>query len=135
MVILTGIVPITKTINRFKRIITYSKRTHVAETKIRLTNLQQYYTVELTKTAYKHLLHPDLSAAVYHRTLTQVTGTQNTRACSYKNLKLPKYNTNYKKNSFEYCITKTWNSLPYPVKLKDTLVKFTDATKRYIAEL
>ena len=40
--------PITKTINRFKRIITYSKRTHIADTKIQLSNLQEYYTVELT---------------------------------------------------------------------------------------
>ena len=67
--------------------------------------------------------------------MTQVTDTQSTRACSYKNLKLPKFNTNYKRNSFEYCIAKTWNSLPYPVKLKDTLVKFNDAAKIYILEL
>ena len=43
--------PITKTINRFKRIMTYSKRTYIADTKISLTNLYDYYTVEFRETS------------------------------------------------------------------------------------
>ena len=126
--------PITKTINRFKRIITYSKRTHIANTKIKLSSLQDYYTIELAKTAYKHILQPERSSPIYHETMTLVANTQDTRACSYKNLILPKYNTNYVRNSFKYRIASTWNSLPYPVKLKDTYSKFNDAIKRYVLE-
>ena len=127
--------PITKLINRFKRIITFSKRTHVADTKIQLTSLQQYYTLELAKTAYRHIiLYTENSPAIYHRTMTESTNRQDTRSSSYKNLHLPKCNTNYKRNSFNYNVAMTWNSLPYPVKLKDNLDKFIDAAKRFITE-
>ena len=77
--------PITKTINRFKRIITHSRRTHIAESKINLSSLQHYYILELAKTAYRHIMQPDISPSIYHRTITQVTGTHDTRSSTYKN--------------------------------------------------
>ena len=86
------------------------------------------------KTAYRDTSKPQDSPTIYHKTMLQNINTQDTRSLSYKNLKLPKFNTNYMKNSFSYCIAATWNSLPYPVKLKDTLFKFTDAMERFIIE-
>ena len=76
--------PITKTINRFKRIMTYSKRTYIADTKISLTNLYDYYTVELAKTAYKHICQPDESPTIYHKTIIQNSNVKDTRAMTYK---------------------------------------------------
>ena len=113
---------------------TYSKKTYIADTKISLTNLYDYYTVELAKTAYKHISQPDESPTIYHKTIIQNSNVKDTRAMTYKNLKLPKFNTNYVKNSFTYCIASTWNSLPYPVKLKNTSAKFNDAVRRYVIE-
>ena len=126
--------PITKTINRFKRIMTFSKRTHVAEAKINLSTLNDYYKIELSKTANRHISKPQDSPTIYHKTIVQNTNSHDTRSLSYKNLKLPICKTNYMRNSFSYCIAATWNSLPYPVKLKDTILKFTDALERSIIE-
>ena len=57
--------PITKVINRFKRIITFSKRTHIANTKINLPSLKQYYTLEISKTVFKHISEPEHSPTIY----------------------------------------------------------------------
>ena len=126
--------PITKVINRFKRIITFSKRTHTANDRISLPDLNQYYTLEVAKTVYTHITDPDNSPLIYHKTMTRVTETHNqaTRMASHMNLSLPKFRNNYKKNSFQYKAAVTWNALPYPVKLKNNKQQLTDAVKRYI---
>ena len=128
--------PITKVINRFKRIITFSKRTHTANDRISLPDLNQYYTLEVAKTVYTHITDPDNSPLIYHKTMTRVTETHNqaTRMASHMNLSLPKFRNNYKKKSFQYKAAVTWNALPYPVKLKNNKQQLTDAVKRYKQE-
>ena len=129
--------PLTKIINRLKRIMTFTKRTHLANNKITLQNLKQYYTLEMSKTAYDHLHDPQDSPPIYHQIFVQ---TQNqhrmdTRLASTLNLTLPKFKNNYGKHSFNYNIAKVWNSLPYPIKLAETKQLFLNAVRRYMTEL
>ena len=128
--------PITKALNRIKRIMTFSKRMHIANNKITLLNLKQYYTLEMAKTAHKHMTDPDNSPTVYHSTLTLVSDIhkRHTRTAARINLVLPNYNSNYKKHSFHYNIATVWNSLPYPVKLKDSKPTFVGAVRRFLSE-
>ena len=60
---------------------------------------------------------------------TQLTGNEiSTRL----NLAIPHFINNYKKHSFRYQIGKIWNSLPYPVKLKDSKNTFIGAMRRFM---
>ena len=129
--------PLTKIINRLKRIMTFTKRTHLANNKITLQNLKQYYTLEMAKTAYYHLHEPHDSPPIYHQLLTQIQDQhrRETRLSSTLNLTLPKFKNNYGKHSFNYSIAKVWNSLPYPIKLSKTKHTFLDAVRRYMSEL
>ena len=129
--------PLNKVINRLKRIMTFSKRTHIADNKINLYTLKQYYILGIAKTIYNHNDHPENSPLIYHTTIQQIQDTHNhnTRSSARLNLTLPKFNGNYKKNSFGYQSAKTWNSLPYPIKLKKSKSNFLDALNRYMSEL
>ena len=86
----------------------------------------------MAKTAYTHINCPHDSPTIYNKLMKKLTDIHNidTRAAEKLNLAQPKFNNNYKKHSFHYCITTIWNSLPYPVKLKDTKATFVDALKR-----
>ena len=90
----------------------------------------------MAKTAYTHIHNPDHSPLIYHTLMKRVSNAHNvdTRAAEQMNLVQPKFNNTYKKHSFHYCITNIWNSLPYPVKLKDTKVAFVDGLKRFLSE-
>ena len=112
-------------------------------TKITLTDLKQHYTLEMAKTAHAHIINPDDSPTIYHNTMTRVANryrqinepsslNQDNEVSSLMNIFVPKFKTNYKKYSFRYQIGKIWNSLPYPVKLKDRKSTFVDAVTRYI---
>ena len=129
--------PLSKVINRLKRIMTFSKRTHIADNKIKLYTLKQYYTIGIAKTIFNHNDHPEHSSSIYHTIIQQVQNTHshNTRLSTRLNLTLPKFNSNYKKNSFSYQSAITWNSLPYPIKLKKCKSGFIDAIHRYMSEL
>ena len=129
--------PLTKIINRLKRIMTFTKRTHLANNKITLQNLKQYYTLEMAKTAYNHLHDPENSPPIYHQLLRQIHNQHgmDTRLASTLNLTLPKFKNNYGKHSFNYSIAKIWNSLPYPIKLTKTKHTFLDSVRRYMSEL
>ena len=85
--------PLTKIINRLKRIMTFTTRTHLANNKITLQNLKQYYTLEMAKTAYDHLHDPQDSPLIYHQILTQIHNQHrmDTRLASTLNLTLPKF--------------------------------------------
>ena len=129
--------PLTKIINRLKRIMTFSKRTRVANEKITLYSLTQYYTLEMTKTAYIHINDPEHSPSVYNKIMQRMDNRHghNTRLATRHNFIIPKFHNNFKKKSFSYSITQIWNSLPYPLKLNTTKAGFIEATKRYLSEL
>ena len=136
--------PLTKTINRIKRIMTFSKRTHIADNRITLMSLQQYYQLEMAKTAHIHLLHSESSPIIYHNVMTRIpdrhsrngeisTQLTGNEISTRLNIAIPHFNNNYKKHSFRYQIGKIWNSLPYPVKLKDSKNTFIGAMRRYMS--
>ena len=129
--------PLSKVINRLKRIMTFSKKTHIADNKIKLYTLKQHYIIGIAKTIFNHNDHPEHSPLIYHTIIQQVQDTHNhnTRLSTRLNLTLPKFNGNYKKNSFSYQSAKTWNSLPYPIKLKKCKSGFIDTINRYMSEL
>ena len=135
--------PLTKTINRLKRIMTFSKRTHTADNRITLMTLRQYYQLEMTKTAHMHISHPETSPTIYHNIMTRIpdrhsyngnisTQLTENETSTRLNLAIPRFNNNYKKHSFRYQIGKIWNSLPYPVKLKDSKNTFIGAMRRFM---
>ena len=90
----------------------------------------------MAKTAFIHFNNIDDSPTIYHKLMTKATATHsiNTRLATRGDLILPKFNKNYKKHSFHYSIAKIWNSLPYPIKLKDTKSSFIEAMKRFLRE-
>ena len=128
--------PLNKLINRLKRIMTFSKRTHIANEKITLYTLKQYYTLEMSKTAYIHINEPDNSPPIYNKIMQRMQDKHrhNTRLATRLNFIMPKFNNNFKKNSFSYSIVQIWNSLPYPLKLSTTKAAFIDAVKRYLSD-
>ena len=69
--------PVINILNRLKRIITFSKRTYLADKRISLFNLKQYYTLEMAKTAYTHIQCPDQSPKIYHKLMKKVTDIHN----------------------------------------------------------
>ena len=129
--------PLTKTLNRIKRIMTFSKRTHIANNRITLPNLKQYYTLEISKVAHDFIYNNDNIPLVYKEKITKSrrqTDNTNTDLTRSSGLILPKYNTNIKKLSFKYSIASTWNSLPYPVRLKNLKDTFIETLCRYMTE-
>ena len=129
--------PLTKIINRLKRIMTFSKRTQVANEKLTIHTLKQYYTIEMAKTAYIHIKEPEHSPTVYNKIMQRIHDQHghNTRLATRLNFIMPKFHSNFKKQSFSYAIVQTWNSIPYPVKINKTKAGFIDAVKRYLTEL
>ena len=126
---------LNKALNRIKRIMTFSKRTHIANERITLTTLAQHYTLEVAKIAYAHTKFPEFSPDIYHSLMTPITSLQNrTRLATKNNFIIPKFKNNYKKTSFQYNIAQVWNTIPYPVKIAANKQLFTNAAKRYITE-
>ena len=87
--------------------------------------------------AYIHIKEPQNSPTVYNKVMQPIQSQHrhNTRLATRLNFIAPKFQSNFKRQSFSYAIVRIWNSIPYPIKINKTKAGFIDALKRYLSEL